>query len=245
MEIDGRRILKIDIDGMDQAKWKCPRNLESSKKLEKLWRPQLHLVGIIVWGVMEKYVILPPNVPKDASGMLTVLAQALDDVEEILTKRGLKVPSHICVQLDNTTSENKNSANLAFSAYLAATNRFETYQTGFHRVGHTHGPVDQRFSVIRKILNSARRLEVPQDFADCLLEKMQPIRNREVIVEVAGNTYAMAPWVQQLGIHVKGLTPNPGGHERNLNTNHIWRVVQRRALDAYVMKDADSWKVVM
>ena len=42
---------------------------------------------------------------------------------------------------------------------------------------------------------------------------MQPIRNREVIVEAAGNTYAMAPWVKQLGIHVKGLTPNPGENQ--------------------------------
>ena len=115
-KLEGGRILKIDIDGMDQAKWTCPCNLESSKKLETLWRPQLHLVGVIAWGVMEKYVILPPNVPKDASGMLTVLSQALDDCEEILTRRGLVMPSHLVVQLDNTTSENKNSANLAFSA---------------------------------------------------------------------------------------------------------------------------------
>ena len=56
-------------------------------------------------------------------------------------------------------------------------------------MGHTHGPVDQRFSVIRSILSLASRLEVPKDFADCLLNKMHRICNRELIVEVTGNTY--------------------------------------------------------
>ena len=47
---DGR-ILKCDLDGMDQAKFRVPRNVESSKQLEPLWRPQLHVTGAIVWGV--------------------------------------------------------------------------------------------------------------------------------------------------------------------------------------------------
>lgn len=45
-KLEGGCILKIDIDGMDQAKWTCPCNLESSKKLETLWKPQLsHCLG--------------------------------------------------------------------------------------------------------------------------------------------------------------------------------------------------------
>ena len=45
------RVLKIDADGCDQAKFRVPRNLASSKEFEHLWRPQLHLTGIIAWGV--------------------------------------------------------------------------------------------------------------------------------------------------------------------------------------------------
>ena len=50
-ETAGSNILKIDLDGLDQAKTKFPRNLESSKTLASCWRPQLHLVGVIAWGV--------------------------------------------------------------------------------------------------------------------------------------------------------------------------------------------------
>lgn len=39
------------MDGLDQAKTRFPRNLESSKNLSNLWRPQIHLVGVIIWGV--------------------------------------------------------------------------------------------------------------------------------------------------------------------------------------------------
>lgn len=50
-ETEGSNILKIDLDGLDQNKTKFPRNLASSKTLSSCWRPQLHLVGVIVWGV--------------------------------------------------------------------------------------------------------------------------------------------------------------------------------------------------
>ena len=100
-------------------------------------------------------------------------------------------------------------------------------------VGHTHGACGEHFSIMSSYFRKA---------TDWLLEMMQPIRNHEVIVEVVGNTYVMSPWVKPLGIQVNGLTPNPG---ENLNTNHAWRVGQRRLQDAYVMKNADPWKVVM
>ena len=43
--------LKIDLDACDEAKFKLPRNTASAKSLEKLWRPQLHLHGSLIWGV--------------------------------------------------------------------------------------------------------------------------------------------------------------------------------------------------
>jgi hypothetical protein len=52
-------ILKLDLDGLDQAKGKLPRNLANSKQLEKLWRPQMHIVGFIAWGVCNLQLIGP------------------------------------------------------------------------------------------------------------------------------------------------------------------------------------------
>ena len=42
--------LHVRIDGMDQSKFKCPRNIEDAKTWSSLWRPTLHLCGIIVEG---------------------------------------------------------------------------------------------------------------------------------------------------------------------------------------------------
>ena len=45
------RLIKVDIDYVDQAKIKIPRNLDLTKGNEGLWRPQLHTGGILIWGV--------------------------------------------------------------------------------------------------------------------------------------------------------------------------------------------------
>ena len=48
------RCLHIRIDGLDQAKGRCPRNLENAKQWSSLWRPQLHIVGVTVEGLFEQ-----------------------------------------------------------------------------------------------------------------------------------------------------------------------------------------------
>ena len=47
-------ILKVDLDGLDQSKTKWPQ-LDNSKSLATCWRPQVHMVGCIVWGVACPY----------------------------------------------------------------------------------------------------------------------------------------------------------------------------------------------
>ena len=72
------QVLKITIDGMDQAKFKCPRNIAASKAFEKLWRPQLHVIGAIAHGHLEVMAIMPPDAPKDANMNMTVLSIVMD-----------------------------------------------------------------------------------------------------------------------------------------------------------------------
>lgn len=43
--------LFIALDGLDQSKTRWPRNMQSAKALENLWRPQVHLIGFICFGV--------------------------------------------------------------------------------------------------------------------------------------------------------------------------------------------------
>ena len=52
------QMVKTAIDGMDQAKFKVPRNLKSSAELSSLWRPALHVVGCLAFGHVEAYYIM-------------------------------------------------------------------------------------------------------------------------------------------------------------------------------------------
>ena len=47
-------VMLVWLDGMDQAKFKCPRRLEMTKQFEKMWRPQLHLVVVTVLSCTEQ-----------------------------------------------------------------------------------------------------------------------------------------------------------------------------------------------
>ena len=52
------QIVKITIDGVDQAKFRVPTNLASSVEFEACFRPQLHVVGVIIHGHLECYFIM-------------------------------------------------------------------------------------------------------------------------------------------------------------------------------------------
>ena len=58
------RLLKIDIDGMDQAKYKVPRNITNAHIFKDMWRLALHVVGILVWWLFEAYVLMEPDIPQ-------------------------------------------------------------------------------------------------------------------------------------------------------------------------------------
>ena len=71
------RCLHIRIDGLDQAKGRCPRNLENSKQWSTLWRPQLQIVGVTVEGLFEHYWVMDQDVPKDSNMECTCLSLGL------------------------------------------------------------------------------------------------------------------------------------------------------------------------
>ena len=162
------QVLKITVDGMDQAKFRAPRNLVSSKAFEKLWRPQLHVVGAIAWGYVEAYWIMSPDQAKDSNMNATIIAKTLDLVQSILDPKGAAMPQTLVIEADNTAREEKNQHGLAFMAYLVASKRFEAVQGEFKEVGHTHNELDQRFSVHATKLKMAPKLQAPTDFKDIM-----------------------------------------------------------------------------
>ena len=104
------RCLHIRIDGLDQAKGRCPRNLENSKQWSNLWRPQLHIVGVTVEGLFEQYWVMDQDVPKDSNMECTCLSLALDNAKNLLAQKGLRLPEFISIKYDNTGREGEKAA---------------------------------------------------------------------------------------------------------------------------------------
>ena len=149
--VDGiNQLLKITIDGMDQAKFRCPRNLASSAEFESCFRPQLHMVGTICHGHFEAYSIMDTGQAKDANMNCTIISRCLDLLQQGLPgtfqERGpgtawpsqCALPRSIVVGADNTTRESKNQTFLSFMAHLVARNMFEAAEVQFLQTGHTH-----------------------------------------------------------------------------------------------------------
>ena len=52
--------MKVQLDGMDQAKFSLPRlkRLVGTSMLSKIWRPNIHVVGCVVFGMVECYYLM-------------------------------------------------------------------------------------------------------------------------------------------------------------------------------------------
>ena len=139
------QVLKMTMDGMDQAKFRCPRNLASSAGFSNLWRPQIHVAGAIVWGHLECYFLMQPDQPKDANMECSILARCLDLVwaKIQMESPGAKLPRSLIVQIDNTPREGKNQWFCSFLGYLKATEKMDAEDSEFLPSGHSHNEMDQ------------------------------------------------------------------------------------------------------
>ena len=48
---------------------------------------------------MESYYVLEPDVPKDSSTEITCILRALDQVKDILDRRGVQMPEHLVIEV--------------------------------------------------------------------------------------------------------------------------------------------------
>jgi hypothetical protein len=256
--IDGdNQLLKITIDGMDQAKFRCPRNLASSAEFDSCFRPQLHMVGTICHGHFEAYFIMNTDVAKDANMNCTIISRCLDLLQQGLPgtrqERGAgtawpsqcALPRTIVVGADNTTRESKNQTFLSFLAHLVARNMFEAAEVQFLQTGHTHNEQDQRFSSVGALLQRAPVLEDPYEFADWMHANIVPPRGRALHVEVLESTWDFQSWLFQLDAQLSGLAAT----HTEPDTNHVWRLVRSSMLVNVLPPEAlevevahSSWK---
>ena len=96
----GTRHQVLTIDGMDQAKFRMPRNLALTKQFEKAWRPQEHLVAVVADGVANCFFLMSLGLRPISSwpGGLT------DPTTTGLTDR---IPIYVCTNFPTRDAQGK------------------------------------------------------------------------------------------------------------------------------------------
>ena len=222
--------MKLMIDGMDQAKFRCPRNCVQSatSQFSALHRPTLHMTGCIAFGQLEAYFVMRPDTAKDANMNITIIGRMLDKLQEMMQEdTSLQLPRHCILAADNTPRESKNHFFAAFAAFLVAQQRFETLEVQFMQAGHTKNELDQRFSSVATILASAPTLEDPVEFKQWMEQHVRPVSGRRLMVEILDATHDFQSWFHGLDLQIKGLTSTA----LKPNANHLWRFLPRYAVE--------------
>ena len=222
--------MKLMIDGMDQAKFRCPRNCvqAATTQFSALHRPPLHMTGCIAFGQLEAYFIMRPDTAKDANMNITIIGRMLDRLQMLLDEDpSTQMPRHCILAADNTPRESKNQIFAMFAAFLVSKQRFETVEVQFLQAGHTKNEMDQRFSSVATILGSAPTLEDPDDFKLWMEQHVRPASGRRLVVEVLEATYDFQTWFHSLDAQMKGLTST----HLDPNANHLWCFLPRYAVE--------------
>lgn len=130
------RIIVAIVDGMDQGKYATPRSgLFKGHSFDKYTRPRLHVWGLICHGYMALLSVSDADVSKGGS----TTAELIIHMCTILLKHGIQLQNYdLVLQLDNTTSSNKNNTLTSLCGVLAQRKLVRSARLSFLRVGHTH-----------------------------------------------------------------------------------------------------------
>lgn len=129
--------LAVICDGMDQAKFGWPRSpdIVDNHNFDRYQRPRLHLFGAIIHGHAMLLTLSHNDISKSGSTTVDVLAFVLT----YLHRKGIVLNRcFLHLQLDNTSSTNKNNVLMSFLGAMVTSGKLAGCQAAFLRVGHTH-----------------------------------------------------------------------------------------------------------
>ena len=223
-------LLSIHIDAMDTAKFRVPRNMSAAKEFQNSWRPELTLVGAIVEGLCEHYILADLDIPKNANLQCTLLGLVLEETWQTLKARGKGMPRHLRLHTDNASGEGKNQTILYLASWLVRRGMFDSVTLSQFRVGHSHGKPDQRFSEIRTALAQSALLETPEQFAEAIATGVKPRENRTLQAHRLQATIAFKEFFEAMGLKTTGHTQTKGKTDSNLEAVHVFSLSTRRML---------------
>ena len=111
---------------------------------------------------------------------------------------------------------------------MKASARFDAAECEYHKSGHSHVEIDQRFSVVATTISAAPTLEEPLEFQEWMLAHIHPRGGRTLHVEILDHTLDWTSWFMPLNLQVTGL----GATKNDPHANHVWRIVSRNVLAA-------------
>lgn len=229
-------VLCVIQDGMDQAKLRLPRwgYGRTSKQVERIYRPCLHLVASWVHGFKLDVHLSDEDVKKDSTTSIEVLCRTLSGLYTTATR----LPLVLWIQHDNTPREAKNRYFLNFLLMLQVIGAFRATGIYFLRTAHSHEDVDQAFGQISRLL-AGKTLMCDRDVMgllnECFMSGQDPGeksgRLRGSVAEAfkVDQTACWKEFVAQTGLSFKGL-----------RHAHSFRFTLRRDLGADVLNNVQN-----
>ena len=120
----------VIIDGMDQAKFACPRHLPDAKSLQDAMRPRLHVVGVRVAGFFNRGYICEPNIAKDGDLWIEIIYRVVEDLLLFCRSKGRILPSRLVIVSDNV-GDNKSTYVFSFMAACIGSRYFRIMASSF------------------------------------------------------------------------------------------------------------------
>ena len=174
--------LHLNLDDIDQSKMKTPYALQKTKDCSGMLKLDNHCTGVIVTNgkfVNDRCLFAYLNnnqFCQDSNKTISIVFDVLLCVKE---KLGC-LPRKLLIQSDNCSRDLKNQLVLSFYWCLVEIGVFEEVVVSHLDVGHTHGEVDQMFSVMASHL---RKKEMPTFEALCSELKKISIDSQPIIVK--------------------------------------------------------------
>ena len=131
-------IMLYRIDGIDQAKFRVPRQNQKTHALDGLIRPALHVQGCWANGFGFHFAAADPDLKKDTTTNIEVIARMS---ESIYCKHG-GIPLTLVIIQDNTARECKNQNILKVVAKWVIMKIHKHIWLVYPEKGHSHGPLD-------------------------------------------------------------------------------------------------------